>query len=128
MRFDFENKLDLDKFKKIIKYRLKSGSDGKFDIHLKEYKISLYFFDFAMGSEYCHVGIKLFDLINKNELENMILIEPEFDDRFNKIKDFMDIFVNGQNETKFTDLDSNLNTVCKLITILHKFNNLKIFI
>jgi len=131
LRYDFGEKLDLSKFKKQAPHYI---------AQMRELNLEFYIADFRFSSEIstpdrqtAHLVSLSLEDIEKDEFGNLIsskTIYPLQDTRFKEISDIQVLFQNNTYKSHFQShsVDDTVNRLCLIIKLLHKINNLKVFL
>ena len=130
-RYDFSEKLDLSRFKKQAPHYISNMREVTYDLFMPDYKmvVEVATPDGCVGHT---VSLSIYD-IDRDEDGDIIrerVIVPLIDTRFREIQPIKDIFKIDHYKAHF-DSNSSVDTVekiTKLLKLLHKINNLKVFL
>jgi hypothetical protein len=130
-RYDFGKKLDLSRFKKQAPHYILNMREVTYDLFMPDYKmiVEIATPDNCTG----HTGsLSLYDIIRDDDgdIVSEHVIVPLIDTRFREIQSIKDIFKIDHYKAHF---DSNNATdtvekICNLLKLIHKINNLKVFL
>ena len=134
-RYDFGEKIDFPKFKKQVTYLIKSNPrDVIFEIYLLNNKI---FIEVESGPHHRHgheyyVKMTLYRHVREDgEIKTSLAIYPLGNSIFKDIKLFQELFVDDYHVTAGYSSDMLADVadkICGLVKMVHKINNLKVFL
>lgn len=129
-RYDFGEKLDLTKFKKQALYYIGTSSEIRYQFYLKNY---LMLADIGVHTNNSHkVKIQIKEIFRDQdkEIENNSLIYPLRDTRFSSLSNIKEIYLNDDSFAEFisNNVIFTINKIVSLLVVIHKINDLKIFI
>jgi len=130
-RYDFGEKLDLSRFKKQAPHYINSMREVTYDLFMPDYKMSVEISTPDNSTGHI-VSLSLYDLDRDDDgdiIRERVII-PLIDTRFREIQPIKDIFKIDHYKAHF-DSNSSVDTVekiAKLLKLLHKINNLKVFL
>lgn len=122
-RYDFDQKLDLSKFRKSAEFYLSTQPSIKYDFYLSDFRIGAYIQQLANHQH------KLELIIEEKLSINYKLLIPSQDDRFKEIKLFQKFPIDFyQLEEASNSVKQTINTICDFVIFIHKINNIRIFV
>lgn len=130
-RYDFGEKLDLTKFIKQATHYIGTMRELAYDLYLSDYKMRVEVV--TPDNSNSHTVTIFFYEIGRDpdgELVGEKIIIPLIDTRFKELRDIKDVFKIDNYKAHF---DSNsaqftVEKICKILKILYKINNLKVFL
>jgi hypothetical protein len=130
-RYDFGEKLDLSRFKKQAPHYISNMREVTYNLFMPDYKmvVEVATPDNSTGHI---VSLSLFEIKRdgEGEITEEKVIVPLIDTRFREIQSIKDIFKIDHYKAHF-DSNNAIDTVekiCKLLKLIHKINNLKVFL
>lgn len=131
IRYDFGEKLDLTRFQKQAIRQIGTMQRLIYHIFVKDYKLVI---DIATPDDVTshEVSISIFEIKRdaEGEITQAWQINPYIDTRFQDISSVMDLF---EQDSMIAHYESNnvsktIQDICLLIKLIHKINNLKVFL
>lgn len=132
IRYDFGEKLDITKFTKQAKHYIAQMPNLEYHFVLPHYKM-LSQIDAVDNSTAHLVNIRIFEIKRDKdgEIISQNIIRPYSDTRFKEIKIIQELYKNIYDDKVYWTSNSVAYTVDKIISLLkiiHKINNLQVFI
>jgi hypothetical protein len=131
-RYDFSKGVDFTAPRKQMLYYIPKLKDVTYHFLLKDYRIVTSFVE-NQDSTYT-ISLHINDIVRDEdgEIVRHNAIIPLSDMRFQNIHKISDMFVSGSHESYFTsnadDIESNVDLLIRIIKIVDRINNLKVFI
>lgn len=129
-RYDFGEVLDLTRFQKQASHYIGAMREVSFQLYVRDFRIIA---EIASVDEKTSHTVKVYlEEISRdsdNEIETVNLIYPFTDIRFKEIKIINEIFTtNSSIFYESFSVQSTIDNISFLIKLLHKINNLKVFL
>jgi hypothetical protein len=130
-RYDFGNKLDLNKFKSQSTHYITYIKKMEYHLFIKNYKLIAEVSKSDISANH-QINISIYDVIRdaNGDILNSQSIIPLTDARFKELKEIINIFPESFNKGNFdaSDSKSASDKICRMLNILFKLDKMKAFI
>lgn len=130
-RYDFAEKLDLTRFRKQAPHYISLGRESTFELYVSDFRINVSVA--TPDDQNAHTVSLFFEEIKRDpdgEIISARIITPLIDTRFKEIKSIQGLFDGSDYKSHFESNSSALtvDNICNIVRLVHKINNLKVFI
>ncbi len=129
-RYDFNEKLDLSRFRKQAAFYIGKMRELAYDLYLPNYKMRVEIARIDDSSS--HISTIYFYQLERDgdgELVNERIVIPLTDMRFKDLTIVKELFTTDNYKAHYqsSSVESTVDKICAILKIIHKINNLKAF-